>query len=148
MSNQQKPTRRIMSIEEIFPEKQLEQLNVFKERNSEYGNSYEKVGEILQILFPKGITIKDKDSHQFFDLFKQALIKLVRFCYNNQFVIENFQKDSLIDAVNYLNILLSLYEQKIQIKNFLKLIHEESRNEIYQEVKNEINNETENNTNL
>lgn len=108
---------KLQSIIDITSNVIDEQFQILKERNSQYGESYNKVGAILQILFPDGIEIKTKEQHQQFDLLKQAIGKLTRF--SHQFPNE-IHRDSLMDAVNYINLLLAVIKQKKQADEYIK----------------------------
>lgn len=108
---------KLESIQEITENIQKEQLQILEQRSSEYGQSYKKVGEIMQILFPKGIFICEKEQQQYFDLFKQVVGKLARF--SHQFPNE-IHRDSLIDAGNYITLLLGVIEQQQQMDKYIK----------------------------
>lgn len=82
-----------------------EEFGIIEERNRIYGNSFEKVGQILAILFPDGIQINSEVDHIKFDLLKNLVGKITRF--SNNFPSE-FHKDSIIDIANYATILLSV----------------------------------------
>lgn len=82
-----------------------EEFEIIEERNKIYGNSFEKVGQILAILFPDGIKINSEIDHIKFDLLKNLVGKITRF--SNNFPAE-FHKDSIIDIANYATILLSV----------------------------------------
>jgi hypothetical protein len=126
---------KLESIQEIVENIQKEQMQILKQRNSEYGQSYKKVGEIMQILFPKGIFIGEKEQQQQFDLFKQIVGKLARF--SHQFPNE-IHRDSLIDAGNYITLLLGVIEQKQQVDKYVNSLttpaetsNENSNNDIF-----------------
>jgi hypothetical protein len=126
---------KLESIQEIVENIQKEQMQILKQRNSEYGQSYKKVGEIMQILFPKGIFIGEKEQQQQFDLFKQVVGKLARF--SHQFPNE-IHRDSLIDAGNYITLLLGVIEQKQQVDKYVNSLttpaetsNENSNNDIF-----------------
>lgn len=110
---------KLESIQEIAENIQKEQMQILKQRNSEYGQAYKKVGEIMQILFPNGIFIFEKEQQQYFDLFKQVVGKLARF--SHQFPNE-IHRDSLIDAGNYITLLLGAIEQQQQMDKYIKSI--------------------------
>jgi hypothetical protein len=110
----------LKSITQIVNDVICEELEIFKERDSQYGESYNKVGSIMQILFPNGISIYTKEQHQQFDLLKQVVGKLSRF--SHKFPQET-HRDSLIDAANYTNLLIGVIEQKQLIDKYLKNIN-------------------------
>lgn len=110
---------KLESIQEILENIQEEQMQILKQRHSEYGQAYKKVGEIMQILFPNGIFIFEKEQQQYFDLFKQVVGKLARF--SHQFPKE-IHRDSLIDAGNYITLLLGAIEQQQQMDKYIKSI--------------------------
>jgi hypothetical protein len=89
----------------------------------------------MQILFPKGIFIGEKEQQQQFDLFKQVVGKLARF--SHQFPNE-IHRDSLIDAGNYITLLLGVIEQKQQVDKYVNSLttpaetsNENSNNDIF-----------------
>jgi hypothetical protein len=109
----------IKTIIEIANSIQKEQIEILTERDSQYGQAYNKVGSIMQILFPYGITIYTTEQHQQFDLLKQVIGKLARF--SHQFP-RGIHRDSLIDAGNYINLMLANVEQKKQSKEYINSI--------------------------
>lgn len=121
---------RLQSIIDISSSIIDEQFQILKERDSQYGASYNKVGAILQILFPDGIEIQTKEQHQQFDLLKQVIGKLARL--SHKFPTE-IHRDSLIDAGNYINLLLAVIEQQKQAHRFIESIinPEKSNNETF-----------------
>jgi hypothetical protein len=120
----------IKSIIEIANSIQKEQIEILTERDSQYGQAYNKVGSIMQILFPNGITIDTTEQHQQFDLLKQVIGKLARF--SHQFP-SGIHRDSLIDAGNYITLLLANVEQQKQSKKYMDSIFQELNpiNEIF-----------------
>lgn len=66
----------------------------YKERNALYGANYVKVGEIMAILFPDGITVKTVDDHVRFHLLTWMIGKLTR-------MTPNWHKDSIHDLPVY-----------------------------------------------
>lgn len=57
----------------------IEMAAIFKERNTQYGNNYDMVGEVLAALFPHGIVLKTKDDFIKFHFLDWVVGKLTRF---------------------------------------------------------------------
>lgn len=76
----------------------------FKAKNAEYGDNWEKVGKILNILYPNGIEIKSEDEHNRFQMLMMILGKLTRY-------INNWKSghiDSIHDLIVYAALLQSI----------------------------------------
>ncbi|USN16396.1 polynucleotide kinase [Luteibacter phage vB_LflM-Pluto] len=51
----------------------------FAERNKKYGNNGIKVGDVMKVLFPDGITVNSEADHRMHHLFNLVIVKLTRF---------------------------------------------------------------------
>jgi len=51
----------------------------FRERNSNYRDNAVQVGQVMQVLFPNGVTLKTQADHHFYHLFELMVVKLTRF---------------------------------------------------------------------
>lgn len=56
-----------------------EMADTFRERNAVYKDNAEKVGEVMAVLFPDGVTLKTAADHKFYHLFELLIVKLTRF---------------------------------------------------------------------
>ena len=83
---------------------------IYRERNETYGDSYHKFGEVLEVLFPNGLTLNNASDFNRFICFFSAMGKLVR--YSNSFDTGG-HIDSLDDASVYCQMLQQLdWERK------------------------------------
>jgi len=73
-------------------------IDIFEQRDEEYGSNYKDAGKVLDILFPCGINICGEVEMTRFGLFRNCLNKLMRYS-------KNFEKggheDSITDLRNY-----------------------------------------------
>lgn len=65
----------------------------YRKKNADYGDSWKKQGEILNVMFPNGVTLKGEEQFTQFFLFVRCLDKMNRIA-NLQFVA----KESLIKS--------------------------------------------------
>ena len=79
--------------------------DIYKERNETYGDSYHKFGEVLAILFPDGVTLKDVSDFNRFIAYFNCMGKLVRYAPNFE---SGGHVDSLDDASVYAQMLQQL----------------------------------------
>jgi hypothetical protein len=56
-----------------------EMADTFRERNAVYKDNAAKVGEVMAVLFPDGVTLKTAADHKFYHLFELLIVKLTRF---------------------------------------------------------------------
>jgi hypothetical protein len=86
--------------------------DLYAQRNAIYGDSYHKFGELLETLFPDGLTLHGASDFNRFICYTQALGKLTRYA-------PNFHKgghaDSLDDNSVYSQMLQQLDFEKEQI---------------------------------
>ena len=80
---------------------------LYEKRNKQYGESFLIVGEIIQILFPKGIILKTKIDHVRMYLFEWLIGKIVRYANNFE---KGGHQDSIHDASVYCAMLESVDE--------------------------------------
>lgn len=81
---------------------------IFKQRNSVYGNNYLNVGKCFVGLFPEGVQLKTADDFNRFHIFMLAVVKLTRYA-NNWSVGGHL--DSSDDAMVYMAMLSSIDEE-------------------------------------
>jgi hypothetical protein len=68
-------------------------LETFKERNKTYGNSADMHGNVMEALFPNGISIVGAEGFQRFSLLNLKITKLVRYC-------NNFEQGGHLDSIH------------------------------------------------
>jgi hypothetical protein len=86
--------------------------DTFRERNAVYRDNAVMVGQVMECLFPDGVTIKTKEDHHFYHLFELIIVKLTRFANS-----ELRHKDSIHDLMVYAAMVENLVEQhNIQTK--------------------------------
>lgn len=76
----------------------------YRERNKEYGDSYYKFGLVMDMLFPKGLTISTYNEWNRLGILTQIVGKLCR--YSNDF--SNPHRDSIHDIMVYASMLMEL----------------------------------------
>lgn len=76
----------------------------FSERGKTYGNAYERVGKVLECMFPNGVNIKSSDDMARMHIFGWIIGKLVR--YSTDF--SKPHQDSIHDACAYCAMLESI----------------------------------------
>ncbi len=64
-----------MKVAEIFEDA----LQTFTQKNEKYGTSWDKVGEIMKILFPNGIVVVTPYEHAKFHILNHIIGKIVRY---------------------------------------------------------------------
>jgi hypothetical protein len=91
------------------PQYLLEAADLYKTKNTLYGDSYKKTGELLEILFPEGIELKTADDFNRFSVFTLILGKITR--YSNHW--ENTDvEDTMLDLSVYATMLRELDEME------------------------------------
>lgn len=53
--------------------------DTFKQRNAQYKHNADKVGKVMQILFPDGVQLKSAEDFHKWHLFELMIVKLTRF---------------------------------------------------------------------
>lgn len=81
-------------------------LQIYNERGAEYGTNYTLIGDILQALYPDGITLKTPAEHNRFHIFSMVLLKATRLAKTNF-----THKDSALDMALYAAILAGLIDK-------------------------------------
>lgn len=81
-------------------------LQIYNERGKEYGTNYTLIGDILQALYPDGITLKNANEHNRFHIFSMVLLKATRLAKT-----DFKHKDSALDMALYSAILAGLVEK-------------------------------------
>ncbi len=79
----------------------------YRERNKVYGDSWRKVGAILRILHPDGVTLETADDHNMYHLWSLMIVKITRFANTNL-----THQDSIHDAAVYAALLESILSEK------------------------------------
>ncbi len=70
----------------------------FEKRDKQYGNAFEKHGEIMKAFFPKGVFLHDAHDMNRFCAFQAIISKLNRYAAN---FTAGGHKDSIHDAINF-----------------------------------------------
>jgi len=70
-------------------------------KNDEYGRGYERHGQVMEGLFPDGVTLMSETDFARFALFDLLVVKLVRYAAN----FSNGHDDSLLDISVYASLL-------------------------------------------
>lgn len=83
----------------------IEAAKTFEERGRVYGESYLRYGEIMEAMFPDGITIKGADQFNRFALFFHCVNKVQRYSQNLE---AGGHQDSAHDLCVYAAMLESL----------------------------------------
>jgi len=81
--------------------------SMFEKKNSDYGNSFSKFGQICHVLFPDGIKLESEEDFVKFGLFSNILTKLNRLA-NLEF---NKKGDSNFESISDTCDDLSVYSQ-------------------------------------
>lgn len=84
--------------------------NIYEERNATYGDSYHRFGEVLEILFPEGLTLKGANDFNRFIAYFNSMGKLVRYAPNFEL---GGHADSLDDCSVYSQMLRQLDWEKM-----------------------------------
>ena len=89
---------------------------LFEERHALYGPAYKKVGVILAVLFPQGVTLKTLEDHNRYHLLGWIIGKLVRYASNFE---TGGHDDSIKDAGVYC-AMLRHYDEETKLRNYDK----------------------------
>lgn len=81
---------------------------------TKYGDSYLKVGKVMEILFPDGVTLKTKEDFTRFHLLEWLVGKICRYVYFWEDV-KYADSDSIFDASVYAAMIAS-FDQEIREK--------------------------------
>lgn len=81
--------------------------DTFRERNAVYASNHEKVGEIMNVLFPHGVHLNSALAFERWHIFELIIIKLTRFVNADM-----SHKDSVRDIAVYAAILEMLIDKK------------------------------------
>jgi hypothetical protein len=87
---------------------QQEAGNIYLERNAIYKDSYkDNHGKLMELLFPDVLMLSDKKDHNRYAALAPVICNLSRYCadFNN-----GGHRDSLIDSINYLAMLVEIDE--------------------------------------
>ena len=88
--------------------------DLYKKKNKDYGDSYKIYGEVMEAMFPKGISFNTKSDFNKFGVLSMLVTKLIR--YSNLFATGTIAeseptKDTVIDFGVYSFMLLELEEE-------------------------------------
>jgi hypothetical protein len=79
----------------------------FRERNAKYGDNYQKVGKVMAVLFPDGMTLKTEADFIRWHFFDWAIGKLTRFV-----SADMKHQDSIHDCAVYLAMIEDYISQE------------------------------------
>jgi len=82
-----------------------EAADIFEERNEQYGDSYHRIGELMIVLFPNGITLRDANDFNRFCVAMLMVSKIDRYFANYD---SGGHRDSLVDNAVYSTMLAEL----------------------------------------
>lgn len=78
---------------------------IIEERSGKYGHTWEKIAEIMQILYPDGQNLLSKKDFEESHIFQWAIGKIVRYSTSKS-------DDCIIDAINYLALLIEINKSR------------------------------------
>jgi hypothetical protein len=84
----------------------------FRRKNEEYGSTYNRIGEVLALLFPDGVILKTPQDHVRYNLFIMGINKYMRYAVN---FAKGGHIDSTEDLMSYAAMLhgVDIDEHKI-----------------------------------
>jgi len=87
----------------------------FREKNIEHGNSYKDVGEMLNLMFPNGLTLKGTDDFNIFSVFITMLYKIKRIS-GCMFSDSHLKYESATDSPKDLSIYSAMLQELMEAK--------------------------------
>jgi hypothetical protein len=104
----QKPLK-LLGVAEILEEA----AQTFRERNAVYRDNAVKVGDLMAVLFPHGVTLRTAKDHRAYHLFELMIVKLTRFVNSDL-----RHQDSIRDLAVYAAMVESLVDQhEIEVRD-------------------------------
>lgn len=85
--------------------------DTFRDRNAVYKDNAGKVGQVMAVLFPEGVTLKTEADHKFYHLFELLIVKLTRFTNSGM-----HHEDSIHDLMVYAAMLEAIGVDSHNIK--------------------------------
>jgi hypothetical protein len=101
--------KREKQIKEVL----TEAYDIFISRNSEYGDAAAMHGDVMNSLFPNGITLNNPNDFRRYTYISGVIGKLTRYCNNFN---NGGHKDSTIDPINML-AMLSAFDKELENEN-------------------------------
>jgi len=83
---------------------------IFDTKNKDYGDAYEKFGNIMKALFPDGIVLNAVDDFEKFAILNHIITKLIRIS-NLQFIARIINHESIDDTCNDLSIYSQMFKK-------------------------------------
>lgn len=71
----------------------------FRERNAVYGDNAVMVGQVMQVLFPNGVTLKTPEDYHMWHLFELKIVKLTRFAISGLKHEDSIHDDGVYSAM-------------------------------------------------
>lgn len=71
----------------------------FRERNAVYGDNAVMVGQVMQVLFPNGVTLKTPEDYHMWHLFELKIVKLTRFAISGLTHEDSIHDDGVYSAM-------------------------------------------------
>jgi hypothetical protein len=93
------------TVMSFVPDQLRAKADLYAERNKLYGDNYKRFGAVMQLLFPKGVTLESVDDHNRFGIFVQIVAKVTRYAQNFE---DGGHDDSLDDNAVYSMMLKEL----------------------------------------
>jgi len=83
-------------------------VELFKDRQTQYGSAYKRGGEILHSYFPDGVTLKTVGDFERFNVFVMCMLKLNRYASN---IPRGGHLDSAQDLIVYASMLAEMTDE-------------------------------------
>lgn len=96
-----------------------EAMELCMKKNKDYGNAKEVAGQLMKLMFPKGIKLETSDQFNEFNMFVMVMSKVIRFANLSQSKVgPNFEsiEDTLKDLGNYAFILKNMIHNNTMVK--------------------------------
>jgi hypothetical protein len=71
----------------------------FRDRNAVYGDNWRMVGQLMAVMFPNGVVLKDAQDYDVWHLFELQIVKLSRFAISGRTHIDSQHDMSVYGAM-------------------------------------------------
>lgn len=99
----EKEETKVVEVEPTTPETAADILDAmaatFRERNAVYGDNAVMVGQVMQVLFPNGVTLKTPEDYHMWHLFELKIVKLTRFAISGLKHEDSIHDDGVYSAM-------------------------------------------------
>ncbi|KKM64274.1 hypothetical protein LCGC14_1502980 [marine sediment metagenome] len=86
-------------------------------RDSTYGETWRRTGEVYAAMFPEGINLRSAEEFQRYQMFSLAFGKLIRYANN---IASGGHEDSALDLINYAAMLLHATNEVKECRNWFE----------------------------